>query len=145
MVTVIRMMIKTYKELSELTTFEERFEYLKLNGQVGKDTFGFDRYLNQQFYRSREWRALRDFVIVRDNGCDLGIEGHDIASQKILIHHMNPITIKDIVNKSDFLMNPEYLITTVHNTHNAIHYGDSNLLVLAPMERTKNDTCPWRK
>lgn len=139
------MIIRTYKELSRLTTFEERFEYLRLNGQVGKDTFGFDRIFNQQFYRSREWRALRDFVIVRDNGCDLGISGHDIRGQKIYIHHMNPITLKDIADNSEYLMNPEYLITVTHNTHNAIHYGDKELLVVAPIERTRNDTCPWRK
>ena len=137
--------IRTYAELSRLTTFEERFKYLQLNGQVGKDTFGFDRFVNQKFYSSREWRALRDFVIIRDNGCDLGIEGYEISKQKILIHHMNPISMDDIVNRSEFLMNPEYLITTVHNTHNAIHYGDENLLVTAPVERTKYDTCPWRK
>ena len=137
--------IRTYAELSRLRTFEERYEYLKLDGQVGKDTFGFDRIFNQQFYRSKEWRALRDFVIVRDNGCDLGIEGHEINSQKIFIHHMNPITMDDIVNPSEYLMNPEYLITTIHNTHNAIHYGDAELLITAPIERTKHDTCPWKK
>ena len=139
------MIIRTYKELSRLTTFQDRFNYLRLSGQVGRDTFGFDRIFNQQFYKSREWLALRDFVIVRDNGCDLGIDGHKINGQKIYIHHMNPITLDDIVNNTEFLMNPEYLITTIHNTHNAIHYGDENLLVTAPIERTKNDTCPWRK
>lgn len=137
--------IRTYAELSRLRTFEERYEYLKLDGQVGKDTFGFDRIFNQQFYRSKEWRALRDFVIVRDNCCDLGIEGHEITSQKIFIHHMNPITMDDIVNPSEYLMNPEYLITTIHNTHNAIHYGDAELLIAEPIERTKHDTCPWKK
>lgn len=139
------MIIRTYTELSRLKTFEERYEYLRLDGQVGKDTFGFDRIFNQRFYTSKEWRALRDFVIVRDNGCDLGIEGHEIYGQKIIIHHMNPITIDDIVKPSEYLMNPEYLITTIHNTHNAIHYGDAELLVIAPIERTKHDTCPWRK
>lgn len=137
--------IRTYAELSRLRTFEERYEYLKLDGQVGKDTFGFDRIFNQQFYRSKEWRALRDFVIVRDNCCDLGIEGHEINNQKIFIHHMNPITMDDIVNPSEYLMNPEYLITTIHNTHNAIHYGDAELLITEPIERTKHDTCPWKK
>ena len=137
--------IRTYAELSRLRTFEERYEYLKLDGQVGKDTFGFDRIFNQQFYRSKEWRALRDFVIVRDNCCDLGTEGHEINSQKIFIHHMNPITMDDIVNPSEYLMNPEYLITTIHNTHNAIHYGDAELLITEPIERTKHDTCPWKK
>lgn len=139
------MIIRTYKELSRLVTFEERFEYLKLNGEVGKDTFGFDRFINQKFYTSREWRALRDFVIVRDNGCDLGIDGHEITGRKIIIHHMNPITMKDIVDQSEYLMNPEYLITTIHNTHNAIHYGDKSLLITAPIERRANDTCPWKK
>lgn len=136
--------IKTYKELSRLTTFKDRFNYLRLDGQVGKDTFGFDRIFNQQFYRSREWKACRDFVIMRDNGCDLGIEGHEIQANRIIIHHMNPISLDDIENHTDFLLNPEYLITTIHNTHNAIHYGDEGLLVIAPIERTKNDTCPWR-
>lgn len=137
--------IRTYKELSELTTFKDRFEYLRLDGQVGKDTFGFDRIFNQKFYTSREWRALRDFVIIRDNGCDLGIDGHEIYGQKIIIHHLNPITLDDIEKKTEFLMNPEYLITTIHNTHNAIHYGDSNLLIDRPIVRSKNDTCPWKK
>lgn len=136
--------IKTYKELSRLTTFKDRFKYLRLDGQVGKDTFGFDRIFNQQFYRSREWKACRDFVIMRDNGCDLGIEGHEIQANRIIIHHMNPISLDDIENHTDFLLNPEYLITTIHNTHNAIHYGDEGLLAIAPIERTKNDTCPWR-
>lgn len=139
------MIIRTYKELSRLATFEERFEYLKLNGEVGKDTFGFDRFINQKFYTSREWRALRDYVIVRDNGCDLGIPGHEITGRKIIIHHLNPITMKDIVDQSEYLMNPEYLITTIHNTHNAIHYGDKSLLITAPVERRANDTCPWKK
>lgn len=136
--------IKTYKELSRLTTFKDRFNYLRLDGQVGKDTFGFDRIFNQQFYRSREWKACRDFVIMRDNGCDLGIEGHEIQANRIIIHHMNPISLDDIENHTDFLLNPEYLITTIHNTHNAIHYGDEGLLVITPIERIKNDTCPWR-
>lgn len=137
--------IKTYQELSGFTTFEDRFNYLRLDGQVGKDTFGFDRIFNQRFYRSREWKALRDFVIIRDNGCDLGVNGHEIYGQRIIIHHLNPISIEDIENHSDFLMNPEYLITTIHNTHNAIHYGDASLLVVKPIVRTQNDTCPWRK
>lgn len=139
------MKIRTYKELSRLLTFEERFEYLRLDGQVGKDTFGFDRIFNQQFYRSREWKALRDFVIIRDNGCDLGIDGHEIQAQNILIHHINPITLDDISTRSELLLNPEYLISTTHNTHNAIHYGDKSLLVTGPVERSRNDTCPWRK
>lgn len=137
--------IRTYKELSRLTTFEDRFNYLRLDGQVGRDTFGFDRIFNQRFYRSKEWKSLRDFVIIRDNGCDLGVDGHEIYGQRIIIHHLNPISIEDIENHSDFLMNPEYLITTIHNTHNAIHYGDTNLLITAPIERSKYDTCPWKR
>lgn len=136
-------MIRTYSELSELTTFRERYEYLRLNGRVGEETFGFDRYLNQIFYKSDEWKAIRDFVIVRDNGCDLGVEGYDIHG-KILIHHMNPILAEDILKRSDFLLNPDYLITTMLSTHNAIHYGDDSLLITLPVERTRNDTCPWR-
>lgn len=138
------MKIKTYSELSQLKTFEERFQYLRLNGMVGAETFGFDRYLNQMFYRSQRWKSVRDFVFVRDNGCDLGIEGHDIYGRYI-IHHMNPITIEDIERESENLIDPEFLITTIHNTHNAIHYSDEGLLITAPIERTKNDTCPWRR
>lgn len=138
------MIIRTYKELITLPTFKERYQYLRLDGQVGKETFGFDRYLNQSFYKSREWKKLRDFVIVRDNGCDLGIEGHEING-RILIHHMNPVSIDDIKNVSAFLMDPNYLITTMLSTHNAIHYGDEDLLMDIPIERTKNDTCPWKK
>lgn len=137
--------IRTYSELITLPTFEERFTYLKLDGIVGVDTFGFDRIFNQQFYRSKEWKQVRDSIIVRDNGCDLGIEGHDIQGQRIIIHHMNPISLNDITKATDYLMNPEYLITTIHNTHNAIHYGDSNLLTTAPIERSRFDTCPWKK
>lgn len=139
------MKIRTYTELSQLKTFEERFEYLSLNGQVGKDTFGFDRIFNQKFYKSREWLSIRSHVIVRDNGCDLGVEGHEIYGNRILIHHMNPISLEDIEQNTAFLLNPEYLITTIHSTHNAIHYGDSSLLVMAPIERSRNDTCPWKR
>lgn len=135
--------IRTYSELITLPTFKERYEYLRLGGRVGEDTFGFDRYLNQAFYKSEEWRSIRDHVITRDNGCDLGMEGHEIFG-RILIHHMNPIRKEDIINRSDILLNPEYLICTIKNTHDAIHYGDENLLVIAPVERRKNDTCPWR-
>lgn len=136
--------LRTYTELKQLKTFEERYEYLKLDGQVGIDTFGFDRYLNQAFYRSPEWKSVRNQVIVRDNGCDLGIEGREIHT-KILVHHMNPITKEDVLNRSDLLLNPEYLITTVKRTHDAIHYGDSETLIKDPIERIANDTCPWRK
>ena len=138
------MTIRTYSELIQLPTFEERFDYLRLNGVVGKDTFGFDRYLNQQFYRSSEWKRIRDQVILRDNGCDLGVEGYEIRG-RILIHHINPISVEDIHTMSDLLMNPEYLICISHRTHNAIHYGDDSLIITAPIERTQNDTCPWRR
>lgn len=137
------MSIKRYSELMLLPTFEERYRYLQLNGVIGDETFGFDRYINQMFYRSQEWKQVRDYVIVRDNGCDLGIEGHEIRG-KILIHHMNPIGIKDIQQVNKFLLDPEYLITTMLSTHNAIHYGDESLLVKDPIERSKNDTCPWK-
>ena len=135
--------IKTYSELITIPTFEERFEYLKLDGQIGVETFGFNRYLNQAFYKSDEWLSIRDYVITRDNGCDLGMEGYEIYG-RILIHHINPITKDDIIQRSRILLDPENLITTVKRTHDAIHYGDSNLLMRAPIERRKNDTCPWR-
>lgn len=138
------MTIRTYSELSKFKTFKERYQYLRLNGAVGKETFGFDRYLNQFFYRSQKWKTVRDKVIIRDNGCDLGIEDYEIRG-RILIHHMNPITLQDIETESEFLLDPEFLISTTHNTHNAIHYGDESLLITAPIERRKNDTCPWRQ
>lgn len=137
-------MIRTYSELLQLASFKERFEYLKLNGAVGTETFGFDRYINQNFYRSREWKRIRDQIIVRDNGCDLGIDGYEIHG-RIYIHHMNPILQKDILDQTEFLLNPEFLICTTHNTHNAIHYGDDSLLTFEPVVRTKNDTCPWKQ
>lgn len=137
------MSIRTYSELIKIPTFKERFEYLRLNGKVGEETFGFDRYLNQVFYKSPEWRAARDFVIIRDQGCDLAMEGHEIFG-KILVHHMNPISMEDIVHRTEYLLDPEYLICTIKNTHDAIHYGDGSLLITGPIERTKNDTCPWR-
>ena len=138
------MSIKTYSELIHLPTFEERFQYLKLSGAVGKETFGFDRYLNQNFYRSAAWKRVRDQVIVRDNGCDLGI-GDRIIYGKILIHHMNPINNRDILDLTDILLNPEYLICVSHITHNAIHYSDESLLPSEPIVRFKNDTCPWKR
>lgn len=137
------MTIRTYSELSKFSTFEERYRYLRLDGKVGEETFGFDRWLNQKFYKDPEWLAVRDKVILRDNGCDLGVPGREIRS-RIIIHHMNPITTYDIVHRTENLLNPEYLICTIKNTHDAIHYGDENLLILAPVERTKNDTCPWK-
>lgn len=127
-----------------MKTFKERFEYLKLDGEVGKSTFGFDRYLNQQFYRSREWRQLRNHIIVRDNGCDLGIEGIEIYG-KIYIHHMNPVTISDLINNVDYIMDPESLISCSFDTHNAIHYGNFDLVNIQFIKRKPNDTCLWRK
>lgn len=138
------MKIRTYFELSRLNTFKERYNYLRLTGTVGEATFGFDRYLNQVLYRSQRWKRSRDAVIIRDNGCDLGIEGHEIYG-KILVHHMNPITIDDIEREDDILFDPEFLISTTHNTHNAIHYGDEKLILVEPIVRSKNDTCPWRR
>lgn len=140
----MKKMIRTYSELIKLKTFKDRFEYLKLDGIVGEETFGFDRYMNQIFYKSREWTSVRRAVIIRDNGCDLGVEGYEIHG-KILIHHMNPINLSDIVHKTEELLNPDYLITTVLSTHNAIHYGDASLLPALPIERRANDTCPWKR
>ena len=136
--------IKCYSELMLLPTFQARYQYLRLNGEVGKETFGFDRYMNQFFYRSPEWRRVRDFVITRGEGCDLGIPGREIFG-RIVIHHMNPIRPEDIRNRSDLLLDPEYLITTIHDTHLAIHYGDEHLLLQEPVERRPNDTCPWKR
>ena len=137
-------MLKSYSELKRLETFEERYRYLQLKGQVGKDTFGFDRWFNQQFYRSKEWKSIRDAVILRDNGCDLGIAGREIVG-KILIHHINPISLEDIESGNDALLDMENLITTNHITHNAIHYGDEHLLYHDPVERKPGDTCPWKQ
>lgn len=139
------MMIRTYSELIQLPTFRQRFEYLKLSGSVGKATFGYDRYLNQRFYTSKEWKDLRNEIIVRDNGCDLGLEDYEIRG-RILIHHMNPIVDDDIVNVSDYLMNPEYLICVSHDVHNAIHYGNDDILRAKEyVPRRPNDTCPWKE
>lgn len=137
------MRIRTYSELMLFSSFEDRYQYLRLNGSVGEITFGFDRYINQKFYRSTEWKQIRNHVILRDNGCDLGVEGYEIH-EKILIHHMNPIALSDIQNASDYLLNPNYLISVTLATHNAIHYGDETLLIRAPTERLPNDTCPWK-
>lgn len=136
-------MIRTYSEMILLPTFEERFEYLKLGGRVGEETFGFDRYLNQVFYKSPEWLEARDYVIIRDCGCDLAMADREIRT-RILVHHMNPIRKEDILKRSKFLFDPEYLVCTIKSTHDAIHYGDINLLTIAPIERRPNDTCPWR-
>lgn len=137
--------IKTYSELITLPTFEERYRYLKLSGEVGKETFGFDRWLNQVFYNSKEWRTFRRDIIVRDMGCDLGIEGREIGG-RIFIHHIEPIKLDDILHRRiEVLMNPDNVICVSFETHNAIHYGDESLLILLPIERTPNDTCPWRR
>lgn len=138
------MMIKTYSELITLPTFEERFRYLKLDGIVGKETFGYDRYLNQILYSSGEWKRFRNCIIVRDNGCDLGCDGYDIF-ERALVHHINPVTVEDILDRNPIVFDPENVITTTHNTHQAIHYSDEGLLIRAPTERTRNDTCPWKK
>lgn len=138
------MNIRTYSELITFSTFEERYKYLRLGGKIGEETFGFDRYLNQSFYKTKEWISIRDSVIIRDCGCDLAIADREIYG-RILIHHMNPITKEDILRRSKYLLDPEYLICTSKNTHDAIHYGDSSLIITSPLERSKNDTCPWRK
>lgn len=137
------MMNRSFSELQRLKTFEERYFYLQLKGNVGESTFGFDRYLNQMLYKSGRWRKARTEVIIRDNGCDLGIDDREIQD-KIIIHHMNPITIEDVEQGRDFVFDPEFLICTTDRTHNAIHYGDEKLLPRLPIERRAGDTCPWR-
>lgn len=137
-------LIKTYSELSKLKTFEERFRYLKLDGTVANKTFGYDRYLNQYFYNTPEWKHARNEVILRDYGCDLGVRGYEIAG-KIIIHHMNPIRVEDIVYKRDEIFDPEFLVCVKHSTHNAIHYGDESILITGTIERTPNDTIPWKR
>lgn len=136
------MRTRSYHELSRIIDFEGRYEYLKLAGEVGKATFGFDRWINQRFYRSREWQQVRDYVVVRDNGCDLGIAGHEIYA-RLMVHHMNPIVPEDLEAGEEWVLDPEYLITTTHRTHNAIHYGDNSLLQRAPIKRTPGDTKLW--
>ena len=136
------MKIRTYRELRRIPTFEERFDYLDLRGQVGTETFGSDRWINQRFYRSFQWRRVRDIVILRDNGCDLGVPGYEIHG-RLMIHHMNPITMEDIINGTPFALDPEYLVTTTHRTHNAIHYGDDSLLPKPVVERKSGDTKLW--
>ena len=137
------MSIRTYSERIKLPTFEERFEYLKLKSFVGKETFGYDRYINQQFYKSPRWIRLREEIILRDQGLDLACEGFEIYG-RIIIHHMNPISLDDILSDTEYLMNPEYLISVSNNTHQAIHYGDIDIVPVLPKERTPNDTCPWK-
>lgn len=136
-------MTRTYSELERLPTFEERFDYLRLFGYVGRDTFGYDRYLNQAFYRSREWKQVREYVLVRDNGCDLAMPGHDIPDGEVLVHHMNPISVDNIVHGDPSILDPEFLITVTHRTHNAIHYGTDSIAPPVVVERTKGDTIPW--
>lgn len=133
---------RTYSELRRLQTFEERFAYLSLRGEVGRATFGFDRWINQRFYRSREWQQVRDHVIVRDEACDLGVPGYDIHA-RLMIHHMNPVQPEDLIRGEEWVLDPEYLITTTHRTHNAIHYGDESLIRRAPIERRPGDTRLW--
>ena len=135
-------MPKKYSDIQHMNTFEERFEYLKLNGSVGQETFGFDRHINQTFYQSYEWKSVRDQVIYRDNGCDLGVDGYEIHSE-ILVHHLNPMSSEDIIHGEDWIIDPEYLITTTHKTHNAIHYGNFNSLGLIIPERKPGDTKLW--
>ena len=133
---------KTYSNLKRIETFEDKFEYLKLGGSVGHSTFGFDRYINQTFYQSFQWKSVRDHVIIRDKGCDLGVEGYEIHS-KLLVHHMVPLTMEDITSGNAWITDPEYLITTTHNTHNAIHYGDKRLLITPLQPRMPGDTKLW--
>lgn len=135
--------IKTYSELIEIPSFLERFRYLKIGGQVGKETFGYERYLNQILYKSGEWRRFRRDIILRDHGCDLACEGFDIYG-KIIVHHIDPITVEDVLNRNPKVFDPENVISTSLNTHNAIHYGDEYLLMIEPVERRPYDTCPWR-
>lgn len=137
------MIIRTYSEMLTFPTLEERFRYLQLKGSVGKDTFGYDRYLNQILYHSEEWKSFRNGIIIRDNGCDLACEGYEIH-KRILVHHIDPITVEDVLNRNPKVFDPENVVCVSHMTHNAIHYGDENLLITAPVERSPNDTCPWR-
>lgn len=136
-------MLRSYSEVSRLRTFDERFRYLLLAGSVGVETFGFDRYVNQRFYRSEEWKHVRNIVIARDNGCDLGIEGRDING-RVYVHHMNPMNLEQINDHMDLILDPEYLVCVTFATHNAIHYGDESYITLAPVERQPNDMCPWK-
>lgn len=136
------MKTRCYTELIQIPTFEERFEYLKLSGRVAAETFGFDRWVNQRFYKSHEWKQIRRDVIIRDEGRDLGVEGYELQNG-IYVHHMNPMVPKDIIDASEWILNPEYLICVSFNTHNAIHYGDASLLPKI-IERKPNDTCPWK-
>lgn len=136
---------KSYSEMITMSEFDDRFRYAKLDGQVGMGTFGFDRYLNQQFYRSKEWKRLRDQIIIRDNGCDLGVPGHEISG-KIYIHHLNPLSPEDITESTEKLFDPDNLVCVSAETHNAIHYGDESILENNKIvERSPGDTCPWKR
>ena len=137
------MFKKTYTELIQLKTFKERYDYLRLGGAVGRDTFGYDRYLNQRFYQSPEWKQIRRDVIIRDEGRDLAMEGYELHGG-IYVHHMNPVTIEDLANSAEWILDPEYLVCVSKQTHDAIHYGDASLLPQLPKERTPNDMCPWK-
>jgi len=137
------MRVRSYSEIARLPTFIERFRYLKLEGEVGLSTFGFDRYLNQALYHSHEWKSTRDKLIIRDEGCDLGIPGYEIYD-KIIVHHMNPITEEDIIHRNPEVMDPEFLICVSLMTHNALHYGDESLIPREPVIRRPNDTTPWK-
>lgn len=137
--------IRSYSELITIPTFLDRFRYLQLSGQVGVETFGYDRYLNQVLYRTAEWKRFRNEIIVRDNGCDLACDGYEIVGQKILVHHIDPITVEDVLRRDPKVFDPENAISTILNTHNAIHYGDEDLLLIEPIERKPNDTCLWRR
>lgn len=141
---MVIQMTRSYSELIKFKTIEERFEYLRLDGTVGKETFGYDRYLNQMLYKHPKFLEARDEVIIRDGGCDLGVEGYGISGA-VYVHHMNPVTKEDILYNFDKLVDPEYLISSSKLTHDAIHYGDANLLPKDLVVRTKNDTCPWRR
>lgn len=141
---VIQMTTRTYSDLILLPTFLERYRYLRLGGNIGLETFGHNRYLNQILYTSDRWRSFRDKIIIRDNGCDLGMEGFEIYD-RILVHHINPITVEDVLNENQKVFDPDNVISTSHNTHQAIHYGDENLLITEPVERFRNDTCPWKR
>ena len=136
-------MTRTYTEMMSYDSFDDRFAYLRLDGRVGKDTFGYDRYLNQAFYKSAEWKRIRNEIILRDNGCDLAHPDYQIVG-RVYIHHLNPVTKKDVLDRSSILLNPEYLVCVSYDTHQAIHYGDENLLQPDLVERKPNDTCPWR-
>lgn len=140
----MKIITRSYSEVITLPTFLERYQYLKIGGVIGEETFGYDRYLNQTLYRSAEWKRFRRDMIIRDNGCDLAHDEYEIVG-KILLHHINPITPKDVIRRDPKIFDPENVICVSLNTHNAIHYGDESLLMLDPVIRTENDTCPWRR